>query len=396
MSKKLIRLVTEKIKIRDLFSKLEIRDKENEHLEPKFPIRVKTPYGYNLIKTAFRTEKQPVVTSYFGNNKTLRTSGKHLLRVSGEWKKVDDIAVGEQVEIEGGTTKLVSKKLKKSRESLYDISVEDVHCYYSNGIVSHNSWFLARLGAEAMRQGKNVLHFTLELNESYVGLRYDSIFTGIDFQDIRKNVGAVKAAFEHIPGKLKIKYFPSGCVNSYQLKTHIERTSALGYKIDMVIVDYADILSPIKSDRNGSSYNDAGTIYTDLRSVAGELQIPIWSASQANRAAMKEAIVTSDHIADSIKKLNISDFIMSVSRKPEDKAANTARCHIIKNRMGPDGMTFPARMNASRGDIQLFDENSREGIALMQEMANGENKMKQLLKEKWEEEKKNQADDMYS
>ena len=53
------------------------------------------------------------------------------------------------------------------------------------------SWLLARLGAEAMKQGKNTIHFTLELNENYVGLRYDACFTGIAFQEIRKHVDVV-------------------------------------------------------------------------------------------------------------------------------------------------------------------------------------------------------------
>ena len=57
---------------------------------------------------------------------------------------------------------------------------------------SGKSWVLAKIGAEAMRQGKNVLHYTLELNENYVGLRYDACFTGIDFQNIRNNIDTVK------------------------------------------------------------------------------------------------------------------------------------------------------------------------------------------------------------
>jgi replicative DNA helicase len=63
------------------------------------------------------------------------------------------------------------------------------------------SWLLSKIGAEAMKQGKTVLHFTLELNENYVGLRYDSCFTGIDFQNIKENVDLVKNKIKDIPGK---------------------------------------------------------------------------------------------------------------------------------------------------------------------------------------------------
>ena len=248
---------------------------------------------------------------------------------------------------------------------------------------SGKSWVLCRLGAEAMRQGKNVIHFTLELNENYVGLRYDACFTGIDFQNIRNNIDIVKKKIAEIPGKLMIKYFPIKTVSAQSLKAHCERLAMLGTKVDMIIVDYADILRPINSDRNSNSYQEAGGIYEELRAVAGELQVPIWSASQSNRAAMDEDIIQANNISDSYRKIMTADFVMSLSRKVNDKQSNTARFHIIKNRFGPDGLTFPSKMNAGCGLIEIFSESSREGLALQNEMMNGENQVKKLLKNKW-------------
>jgi len=380
--KMIIKNVREKIKIKDLFEKLGVKDEENALEQIKFPLKVNTPYGFKNIVTAFRTENQKTVTSYFGNNKTLKTSENHRLKVNGQWKYVKDIEVGESVETESDNTKLISKNEGKD-EVLYDISVADVHCYFSNGILSHNSWVLAKLGTEAMKQGKNVLHVTLELNENYVGLRYDACFTGIDFQNIRNNVDIVKQKISQVPGKLIIKYFPIKTVSAHTLKVHAERIQMLGTKIDMMIVDYADILRPTHSDKNSNSYSEAGGIYEELRGVAGEMQIPIWTASQSNRAAMDEDIIQANNISDSYRKIMTADFVMSVSRKVNDKASNTARVHIIKNRFGPDGMTFPSRMNAGCGDIQLFAEASREGIAAVQEMNEGENLVKKMLSNKW-------------
>jgi len=159
---------------------------------------------------------------------------------------------------------------------------------------SGKSWLLAKLGAEAMKQGKNVLHYTLELNENYVGLRYDACFTGIDFQNIRSNVDAVKKKIAQVPGKLIIKYFPIKTVSAHSLKLHAERIQTLGTKIDVIIVDYADILRPSQSDRNSNSYSEAGGIYEELRGVAGEMQIPIWTASQSNRCLSVESVVNEE------------------------------------------------------------------------------------------------------
>lgn len=249
---------------------------------------------------------------------------------------------------------------------------------------SGKSWVLAKLGAEAMKQGKNVLHFTLELNENYVGLRYDACFTGIDFQNIRNSVGVVKDRLASIPGKLIIKYFPIKTVSAHNLKAHAERLAMLGTKIDLMIVDYADILRPFQSDRNANSYSEAGGIYEELRAVAGELQIPVWTASQSNRAGMEEDVLTAMNISDSYRKIMTADFVISVSRKTQDKQANTARFHVIKNRFGPDGLTFPARMNAGCGHIELYDENSREGAAVMNDMNQSENMVKKMMKNKWD------------
>ena len=248
---------------------------------------------------------------------------------------------------------------------------------------SGKSWVLAKLGAEAMKQGKNVVHFTLELNENYVGLRYDSCFTGIDFQNIRNNVDIVRKKIEQVPGKLFIKYFPIKTVSAHHLKMHVERIAMLGSKIDMIVVDYADILRPYQSERNSNSYSEAGGIYEELRSIAGELQVPIWSASQSNRAAMDEDIIQANNISDSYRKIMTADFVMSLSRKVTDKVANTARFHIIKNRFGPDGLTFPSRMNAGCGDIQIYAENSKDGVAILNEMGDSENLVKKALSNKW-------------
>jgi replicative DNA helicase len=248
---------------------------------------------------------------------------------------------------------------------------------------SGKSWVLSKLGAEAMKQGKNVVHYTLELNQNYVGLRYDSCFTGIDFQNIRNHVDVVRDKISKVPGKLIIKYFPIKTVSAHHLKLHVERVQMLGTKIDMIVVDYADILRPSQSDRNSNSYSEAGGIYEELRGIAGELQVPIWSASQSNRAAMDEDIIQANNISDSYRKIMTADFVMSLSRKVTDKVANTARFHIIKNRFGPDGLTFPSRMNAGCGDIQIFSENSKEGMSITNEMGDSENLVKKALASKW-------------
>lgn len=259
------------------------------------------------------------------------------------------------------------------------------------------SWVLARLGAEAMLQGRNVLHFTLELNENYVGRRYDACFTGFDFQVIPKEKETVKSRVTDMRnqpgmGKLRVKYYPIKTVSAMSLKSFLERCQTLdGIKYDLMIVDYADILRPITSERNSNSYSEAGSIYEELRMIAGELQIPVWTASQGNRGSSEEDIITASDVADSYRKIMTADFVMSLSRKIEDKVSNTARFHVIKNRFGCDGITFPSIFNSSNGSITLYDQSSKEGLEIQEKMEGGENTLKKMLSDKWQ--KHNQEDD---
>jgi hypothetical protein len=255
---------------------------------------------------------------------------------------------------------------------------------------SGKSWLLTRLGAEAMRAGKNVVHITLELNENYVGLRYDSCFTGISFQDIRKSIDVVKEKIDAIKGKLFIKYFPIKTIASHTIKMHVERIQMLtGTKIDLIVVDYADLLRPAVAERNSNSYSEAGSVYEELRAVAGELQVPIWSASQAHRGAHEEDVIQAHNVADSYRKIMTGDFVISLSRKMEDKQGMTARIHVIKNRFGADGMTWPAYFDAGNGTIKVLDPGTAEGRECQEKMKAGEDKLQDLVRDNWNQIKKN-------
>ena len=260
---------------------------------------------------------------------------------------------------------------------------------------SGKSWVLTRLGAEAMKQGKNVVHITLELNENYVGLRYDSCFTGINFQDIRKNIDIVKNKIDSVPGKLFIKYFPIKTIASHSIKMHVERIQMLtGTKIDLIVVDYADLLRPAMADRNANSYSEAGSVYEELRAVAGELQVPIWSASQANRSAHEAETIQAQNVADSYRKIMTGDFVISLSRKMEDKQGATARFHVIKNRFGADGMTWPAYFDAGNGNIRILDPGTAEGRECLERMKDGEDKLQDMVRDNWNQIKKNRRVDI--
>ena len=245
------------------------------------------------------------------------------------------------------------------------------------------TWVLAAIGAAAMKKEKTVVHYSLELNEAYVGLRYDSIFTGIPNQNLKYHKDDVQNKLELLPGELVIKYFPTKTASVHSLASHIQRTKMLHKNIDLLIVDYADVLRDVQSAKEVR--HQLGNIYEDLRGLAGELEIPIWTASQANRSSLDEDVIEAQKVSESYIKIMTADFVMSLSRKVEDKIANTGRFHVIKNRFGPDGITFPAKVNTNTGHITIYESDSVGGKEQQHKIDNRDNITKKLLSNKYEE-----------
>jgi replicative DNA helicase len=253
---------------------------------------------------------------------------------------------------------------------------------------SGKSWILTRAGMSAMKQGKNVLHFTMELNEEYVGLRYDSCFSGIPFQEVRTKKDIVAKSFSDVSGKLVIKFFPLKTITAATLKAHVSHTEMiLGIKFDLLVVDYADLLKSLTTNKNSNSYSEGGAVYEELRAVAGELKIPIISASQSQRSQNSEEIIGAEGVADSYKKIMTGDFIFSLSRMTEDKLANTARIHIIKNRLGRDGDSYPCHFDASCGDIRILDPSTVEGMEISKKFKHQQESGKDQIRKKWNQNK---------
>ena len=246
-----------------------------------------------------------------------------------------------------------------------------------------NSWGLINLAANALKSGKVVLYYTLELNAFYVGRRVDAFLTNIPFQNLGEETSKekIKSTLENITGDLIIKHYPTRTASVITLSSHIEKCISQGKTPDIIIVDYADLIRPSKAGDKRLELND---IYEELRGLAGEYDIPIWTASQANRSSTEEDVIEGNKVSESYNKVMVADFIMSLSRKTNDKIGGTGRWHIIKNRFGPDGMTFPSKVNTMTGHIEIFEPNSDIARSINESMK-GETHVKRALSEKFKQ-----------
>lgn len=72
-------------------------------------------------------------------------------------------------------------------------------------------------------------------------------------------------------------------------------------------------------------------------------------------------VIGNDSISNSFAKIFIADIVMTLSRKAKDKVNKTARLHLSKSRLGPDGLTFPMRFDTYSPIIEVYPPDSSEG-----------------------------------
>ena len=112
----------------------------------------------------------------------------------------------------------------------------------------------------------------------------------------------------------------------------------------------------MRSKRNSRERKDEiDDIYLSTKGLARELNLPIWSVSQVNRAGAKDDIIEGDKAAGSYDKIMVTDVAISLSRKRQDKVNGTGRFHIMKNRYGMDGLTYSVRVNTANGHFEVND-----------------------------------------
>ncbi len=220
------------------------------------------------------------------------------------------------------------------------------------------SMVLVHLGAQALKLGKKVVHYTLELADTVVGIRYDSCLAKIDLRDIMDSKDIVKEKIQDVSGKLIIKEYPTKSASTKSIKNHLEKLKKQNILPDVVIVDYADLLRPVST--TAEKRHDLEGIYEELRGMATEFECAFITASQTNRGGLNAEVITMESISEAFNKCFVADFIFSLSRTPQDKQANTGRVFIAKNRNGPDGLVFPAAVDWSTVSIDVLESRGDE------------------------------------
>ena len=225
------------------------------------------------------------------------------------------------------------------------------------------SMALVHLGAEAVKLGKTVIHYSLEMSDTSIAGRYDSCITGLKLNEMFHFKDQIFEKIKDIEGNVIIKEYPTKSATTATIKNHLEKVKSKGMKVDMIIVDYADLLRPIGNNRLSEKRHDLESIYEELRGIAQVHECPVWTASQTNRSGINAEVVTMEAISESFNKCFVADFIFSLSRTQEDRATNKGRIYVAKNRNGPDNIIYPIRMDTSNVSIEVLSLGTMESSA---------------------------------
>ena len=247
------------------------------------------------------------------------------------------------------------------------------------------SMALVHLGTQAIKEGKTVIHYTLELQDRIIATRYDSCITGYPLSDIINFKEEIYDEIKDLDGTLVIKEYATKSASTNTVKTHLSKLIKRGIIPGMIIIDYADLLKPVVVRKEKRS--ELESIYEEIRAISTEFQCPVWTASQTNRSGLNAEVITMEQISEAFNKCFVADFIFSISRTIQDKQNNQGKLFIAKNRNGPDGMVYNIFMDTSNVSIKILSPQSNNVVNGVKTTTTpvplGPRMQKQLLKDKY-------------
>lgn len=202
---------------------------------------------------------------------------------------------------------------------------------------------LTKFANTAFNHDFNVVQIFFEDNPGNIKRKHYTIWSGIapdqqpEFKDeVRLKVDEAQLRSK---GSIRLLKLPSDNVTISEIKSRLRKMISDGFKIDLLIIDYVDCISPERSAL-GEEWKGEGSIMRSLEAMTGEFDIAIWTATQGNRESISSEVVNSDQMGGSIKKAQIAHVILSIAKTLEQKENNLATLTLLKSRIGKDGVIF--------------------------------------------------------
>jgi archaellum biogenesis ATPase FlaH len=207
---------------------------------------------------------------------------------------------------------------------------------FAGGSGAGKSLFLANLGVNWALQGLNVVYLTLELSEALVSMRVDSMTTGVSTKEIFKDLDGIEMKVKILgkkSGAFQVKYMPSGKTTN-DIRAYLkEYEIKMGKKVDVLLVDYMDLLLPISKKISAENlFVKDKYVAEELRNLAMEKQCVFVTAAQLNRGAVEEVEFDHSHISGGLSKIQTADNVIGIFTSRAMRERGKYQIQLMKTR----------------------------------------------------------------
>lgn len=221
------------------------------------------------------------------------------------------------------------------------------------------SLFLSNLAVNFLKQNLNVVVISLEMSEDVYAQRFDAHISGQDINSLDQNESSAISRIKDFYAKyskssLFIKEYPPKSITCNDIRAYLESLNTNGYKIDVLIVDYLNLVK--SSTKTDNMFMDGLEVSEKLRAISYEFKIPVISAIQTNSEGMNNENVGMENISQSRGIAFTADFLMALFQTQDDREDGVILGRILKNRLGGMvGKVVRFRLNTS--SLTLTDDN---------------------------------------
>lgn len=205
---------------------------------------------------------------------------------------------------------------------------------------------LANLGYNFLKQNLKVVVISMEMSQNVYLRRFDSLISKIDIDELGFTSMTPQLyervmnfyTIDHPDARLNIKEFPPNSKSPRDIQMYLEKlVETKGWKPDVLIVDYLNILKPNGGATKGDAamYQDGKVLSEQLRELSYELAIPIITAVQCNSSGFNTADIGMQNIAESRGIAHTADFIAGLYQTEEEQDDGVFHMKVLKSRLGP-------------------------------------------------------------
>lgn len=231
------------------------------------------------------------------------------------------------------------------------------------GTAVGKSLALCHMAASYFMSGKSVLYITLEMSEERIAERIDANLLNIslsDLQSIPKDIydKKIEAIKSKTLGRLVVKEYPTATATTSHFRALLNELSLKkNFVPDVIFVDYLNIAASarINSSNNVNSYTYIKSIAEELRGLAVECNVPMWTATQTNRAGYVSSDIGLENTSESFGLPATADFMIALSSTEELEQMGQILVKQLKNRYNDVSTLKRFVLGIDRSKMKLFD-----------------------------------------